>query len=96
MNEPDSMHIAWEGSGGKPGARELYLSTLDALHELVPDGLLYVLEGARRCGHGWTPRGLQRAGNVPRKWVWVSQRTTAACDKHACLHAQAPARTTSA
>lgn len=46
MNEPDSMGIKWEPSSGHPGARELYLETLDALHSMVPEGLLYILEGA--------------------------------------------------
>ena len=45
-NEPDSMGIKWEPSSGHPGARELYLETLDALHSMVPEGLLYILEGA--------------------------------------------------
>jgi hypothetical protein len=45
MNEPDSMGIKWEPSSGHPGARELYLETIDALHSMVPEGLLYILEG---------------------------------------------------
>jgi hypothetical protein len=39
------MGIKWEPSSGKPGACELYLETLDALHSMVPDRLLYILEG---------------------------------------------------
>jgi hypothetical protein len=52
MNEPDSMGIKWEPSSGHPGARELYLETLDALHSMVPEGLLYILEG--KCSRKMT------------------------------------------
>lgn len=48
MNEPDSMGIQWEPANNKPGARELYLQTMDALHELSPEGSegwLYIVEG---------------------------------------------------
>jgi hypothetical protein len=49
MNEPDSMGIKLEPSSGHPGARELYLETLDALLSMVPDGLLYILEDKHSC-----------------------------------------------
>ena len=52
MNEPDSMGIQWEPANSKPGARELYLATMDALHELSPDGWLYIVEGAGQNNFG--------------------------------------------
>lgn len=58
MNEPDSMGIRWEAAGGKPGAGELYLSTMDALHALSRDGWLYVVEGTGQNSFGlnWVRR----------------------------------------
>lgn len=52
MNEPDSMHLKWEPQSGYPGARELYLQTMDALHALSPDGWLYFLEGTAQNNFG--------------------------------------------
>lgn len=52
MNEPDSMGMGWEPYNGKPGARELYLSTMDALHQLSPNGWLYLVEGAGQTNFG--------------------------------------------
>jgi aryl-phospho-beta-D-glucosidase BglC (GH1 family) len=45
MNEPDSMQIRWEPEGGRPGARELYLETADALWEMTPNKVLFMFEG---------------------------------------------------
>lgn len=45
MNEPDSMNIKWESSGGLPGAHELYLSVMDALYAVTPDDVLFMVEG---------------------------------------------------
>jgi hypothetical protein len=52
LNEPDSMGIRWEPSNGKPGARELYLGTMDALHQLSPTGWLYMVEGTGQNSFG--------------------------------------------
>lgn len=52
MNEPDSMHMKWEPQNNYPGARDLYLSTMDALHALSPDGWLYFLEGVGQNNFG--------------------------------------------
>lgn len=52
MNEPDSMHIKWEPYQQYPGARELYLQTMDALHALSHDGWLYLLEGTGQNNFG--------------------------------------------
>lgn len=46
MNEPDSIGMQWEPANNKPGARELYLATMDALHDLSPQGWLYAVQGA--------------------------------------------------
>jgi len=56
MNEPDSMGIGWEPANGKPGARELYLSTMDSLHDLPgASPWLYVVEGTgqNKFGLNW-------------------------------------------
>jgi len=45
INEPDSMQIAWEPTGGKPGARQLYLKMADALWGLTPNEVLFIFEG---------------------------------------------------
>lgn len=45
MNEPDSMNIVWEPSGGRPGAHQLYLGTADALWRLTPKQVLFFMEG---------------------------------------------------
>lgn len=52
MNEPDSMGIRWEATNGKPGATDLYLSTMDALHSMSRDGWLYVVEGTGQNNFG--------------------------------------------
>ncbi|WIA18743.1 hypothetical protein OEZ85_003433 [Tetradesmus obliquus] len=69
MNEPDSMGIKWEPSSGHPGARELYLETLDALHSMVPEGLLYILEGTGQNNFGlnWG-NGFITDTNIIRKY----------------------------
>jgi aryl-phospho-beta-D-glucosidase BglC (GH1 family) len=46
MNEPDSMSIAWEARGGRPGAQQLYLGTADRLWSLTPNSVLFMFEGA--------------------------------------------------
>jgi hypothetical protein len=51
MNEPDSMGIRYESSGGRPGATQLYLSTADALWALTPNKVMFMFEGER------APRG---------------------------------------
>lgn len=63
MNEPDSMGIRWEPSNGKPGAAELYLTAMDAMHELSPDGWLYVVEGTGQNSFGlnWVSRSVPKA-----------------------------------
>jgi hypothetical protein len=78
MNEPDSMGIRWEPSNGKPGAAELYLSTMDALHELSHDGWLYVVEGTGQNSFGLN-------------WVSCSGPASLPDDQFACqlaAHAQ--------
>jgi hypothetical protein len=45
LNEPDSMQIAWEPAGGKPGARQLYLRLADRLWQLTPRAMLFMFEG---------------------------------------------------
>jgi hypothetical protein len=52
LNEPDSMGIGWEPANGKPGARELYLGAMDALHDLSSEGWLYVVEGTGQNSFG--------------------------------------------
>eukprot|EP00877_Chromochloris_zofingiensis_P000949 jgi/Chrzof1/10855/Cz05g14190.t1 len=52
MNEPDSMNIKWESSGGLPGAHELYLSVMDALYAVTPDDVLFMVEGAGQTNFG--------------------------------------------
>lgn len=52
MNEPDSMGIGWEPANGKPGARELYIATMDSLHELSSQGWLYMVEGSGQNSFG--------------------------------------------
>jgi aryl-phospho-beta-D-glucosidase BglC (GH1 family) len=52
MNEPDSMQIRWEPEGGRPGARELYLSTADALWQMTPNKVLFMFEGTGQNMYG--------------------------------------------
>ncbi|GBF93230.1 glycoside hydrolase [Raphidocelis subcapitata] len=52
MNEPDSMGIRWESSGGRPGAAQLYLATADSLWGLTPNKLLFMFEGTGQNGYG--------------------------------------------
>jgi hypothetical protein len=52
MNEPDSMHMRWEASDHYPGVRELYLETMDSLHDLSHDGWLYVVQGTGQNAFG--------------------------------------------
>jgi len=50
MNEPDSMNIAWEASGSRPGARQLYLGVADALWALSPEKVMFFFEGRSLSG----------------------------------------------
>jgi len=61
MNEPDSMSIRWEESGGRPGAAQLYLGTADALWATTPNNVLFMFEGACFVGWlvGWLGQGVQ-------------------------------------
>lgn len=52
MNEPDSMGIRWEASGDRPGAKQLYLSTADALWRVSPNQVLFMFEGTGQNGYG--------------------------------------------
>jgi hypothetical protein len=58
MNEPDSMGVRWEASGGRPGAQQLYLSTADSIWQTTPNKVMFMFEGegggreARRLGFG--------------------------------------------
>lgn len=74
MNEPDSMGMGWEAANGKPGARELYLATMDSLHTLSPTGWLYVVEGAGQNAFGlnWVslPARCQRLCEWPGAVHW--------------------------
>jgi hypothetical protein len=58
MNEPDSMNIVWEPRDGKPGARELFLATADALWDMTPNQVLFMFEGeAGQHGDSWVSQG---------------------------------------
>lgn len=65
MNEPDSMQISWEPNGDKPGAHQLYLGTADALWELTPGAVMFMMEGAWHGGH--LPLDLTARR---RTWCW--------------------------
>eukprot|EP00878_Enallax_costatus_P023562 GHUV01025063.1.p1 GENE.GHUV01025063.1~~GHUV01025063.1.p1 ORF type:complete len:271 (+),score=63.78 GHUV01025063.1:645-1457(+) len=69
MNEPDSMGIKWEPQNNYPGARDLYLQTLDALNNMSPDGWLYFLEGTGQNNFGlnWG-NGLISDVNIIKKY----------------------------
>jgi aryl-phospho-beta-D-glucosidase BglC (GH1 family) len=49
MNEPDSMGVRWEGSGGRPGAQQLYLGTADSIWAVTPNQVMFMFEGAARA-----------------------------------------------
>jgi hypothetical protein len=50
MNEPDAAGLAWQPQNGKPGAGDLYLAAMDAIHAVWPGGFVVLVEG---CGqHG--------------------------------------------
>lgn len=81
MNEPDSMGIRWEPSDGKPGARELYISTMDALHQLSPTGWLYMIEGTGQNSFGlnWVRHmeGLRLGARTIASWLLQPKYHTA-------------------
>lgn len=49
MNEPDSMNIGWLAYGKIPGARALYLGTMDRLHG--KGNPLFLVEGTGQTGY---------------------------------------------
>lgn len=49
LNEPDNFGIRWEASGDKPGLGDLYLSAMDAIHQVNPN-LLFLIEGTGQGG----------------------------------------------
>lgn len=42
LNEPDAFGLKFEPKGGKPGMRDLYLKSFDAIYAVNPGGLAYV------------------------------------------------------
>ena len=91
LNEPDSMGIRWEPSNGKPGARELYIGTMDALHQLSPTGWLYMVEGTGQNSFGlnwvrntgWHYVALPAASNL-RASGTKHQAGSWMCQQHGC------------
>jgi hypothetical protein len=75
MNEPDSMGIQWAPANSKPGAAELYLQTMDALHELASDSWLYIVEGTGQnmFGLNWVSRLKSTAASLltPAKRIYA-------------------------
>jgi hypothetical protein len=49
FNEPDSMQIYWNPRNSKPGATDLYLKTMDALHNI--GNPLFMVEGTGQTSH---------------------------------------------
>lgn len=50
LNEPDSIGLRWEPSAGRPGVRDLYIRTMDALEALRPGLPVFFVEGAGQTG----------------------------------------------
>jgi hypothetical protein len=42
LNEPDAFGLKFEPKGGKPGMRDLYLKSFDAIYAVNPGGLASV------------------------------------------------------
>ena len=49
LNEPDAFGVRWEAQGDKPGAGDLYLAAMDAVHAVNP-GMLFMVEGCGQNG----------------------------------------------
>lgn len=49
LNEPDNFGIRWEGSGGKPALKDLYLSAMDAIYPINKQ-VLFFIEGTGQGG----------------------------------------------
>jgi hypothetical protein len=49
MNEPDSMNIGWQSYGNIPGAKDLYLGTMDRLYK--KGNPLFMIEGTGQTGY---------------------------------------------
>ena len=47
LNEPDAFGLKFEPKGGKPGMRDLYLKSFDAIYAVNPGGVAYVAWQAR-------------------------------------------------
>lgn len=53
LNEPDAFGLKFEPKGGKPGMRDLYLKSFDAIYAVNPGGAKYIV---------WQARSLCRVG----------------------------------
>jgi hypothetical protein len=86
------MNIVWEPRDGKPGARELFLGTADALWDMTPNQVLFMFEGEAGCGPwhlaggGRGCRGEDGGGEAGPH----AQETSRRCMRHAATTACAP------
>jgi hypothetical protein len=47
LNEPENRGLFWAPTAGKPGLKDIYIATMDAVHRVSPNTLFFIEVGVK-------------------------------------------------